>query len=100
MCLTVGIWITKSLTAFFDEGIFFASRLKKNSVVRTIQTFSVREGSTITSDAMVVIGITQKRTENVFRLIETTDTQGNPIPIITNRFDLEGEEIGNIYRSR
>lgn len=49
---------------------------------------------------MVVIGTTQKRTENVFRLIETTDSKGNTIRIVTNRFDLTAEEIGDIYRSR
>lgn len=85
---------------FFDEGIFFASRLKKNAVVRTIETFSIKEDSPILKDSMVVIGTPQKRTENVFRLIETVDSQGKPIQIITNRFDLSPEEIGGIYRSR
>lgn len=48
----------------------------------------------------MVIGIPQKRTENVFRLIETVDFKGNTIRIITNRFDLSAEEVGDIYRSR
>jgi IS4 transposase len=85
---------------FFDEGIFFASRLKKNAVCRVIETFSVRKESPIQSDAMVILGNPQNRTENVFRLIETEDSQGNPIRIITNRFDGSAEEIGDIYRSR
>lgn len=85
---------------FFDEGIFFASRLKRNAVIRTIEAFSVKEDSPILKDSMVVIGTPQKRTENVFRLIETVDSQGKSIQIITNRFDLSPEEIGGIYRSR
>lgn len=85
---------------FFDEGIFTASRLKKNAVIRTIETFSIKEGSPILKDSMVVIGTPQKRTENVFRLIETVDSQGKFIQIITNLFDLSAEEIGGIYRSR
>jgi IS4 transposase len=85
---------------FFDEGIFFASRLKKNAVFRTLETFQMTEGSPIKSDSMVVCGTTQSRTENVFCLIETVDSKGNEIRIITNRFDLSAEEIGDIYRSR
>jgi IS4 transposase len=49
---------------------------------------------------MVVCGTTQTRTEIVFRLIETVDSKGNEIRIITNRFDLSAEEVGEIYRSR
>lgn len=85
---------------FFDEGIFFASRLKKNAVVRTLESFQVPDGSPIKTDSMVVCGTTQSRTENVFRLIETVDSKGNEIRIITNRFDISAEEIGDIYRSR
>ena len=86
---------------FFDDGIFFASRLKKNSVVRTLaEHFTIPEDSSVTSDEMVVIGSTQKRMENVFRLVETVDSQGKEIRIITNRFDLSAEEISDIYRSR
>lgn len=85
---------------FFDEGIFFASRLKKNAVTRTIETFEVPKDSPILSDSMVLLGTPQKRTENVFRLIETVNSQGNLIRIITNRFDLDAEDIGDIYRSR
>lgn len=86
--------------SYCDKGIFFASRLKKNSIVRELIAFQVPEKSTILSDSMVVIGTTQKRTENVFRLIETTDSEENPVQIITNRFDLEAEEPGELYRSR
>lgn len=85
---------------FCDEGIFFASRLKKNAVIQTIETFPVAEESLVISDSMVVIGSAKNRTKNVFRLIKTVDSKGNVILIITNRFDLSAEEIGNIYRSR
>lgn len=49
---------------------------------------------------MVYIGTPQKRMENVLRLIHTQDSEGNPIAILTNRFDLEADEIGQIYRER
>ena len=83
-----------------DDGYFFVSRLKKNSVTREVHTFSVPSDSNILSDKMVYIGSTQKRCENIFRLLEVLDTKGNILCLITNRFDLKPEEISDIYRSR
>jgi hypothetical protein len=90
----------KKFDTYCDQGIFFASRLKKNALIHTIESFPVPEDSTIRSDSMVVVGTPQNRMENVLRLIETIDSEGNPIRIITNRFDLDSQEIGEIYRSR
>ena len=83
-----------------DDGYFFASRLKKNAVTREIQSFELPADSNVLSDKMVYIGTTQNRAENVFRLVEVTDTKGNILRLITNRFDLEADEISDIYRSR
>ncbi|WP_307330460.1 IS4 family transposase, partial [Evansella vedderi] len=83
-----------------DDGYFFVSRLKKNAVIREIESFSLPEDSTVLSDKMVYIGTTQKRAENIFRLLEVIDTKGNILRLITNRFDLSAEEISEIYRSR
>ncbi|MCK4261113.1 MAG: transposase, partial [Halanaerobiales bacterium] len=38
--------------------------------------------------------------KNPLRLIETRDTNDNPIIIVTNDFDLSTEEISMIYRKR
>jgi IS4 transposase len=38
--------------------------------------------------------------KNALRMIATSDSHGNPVRIITNRFDLTAEEIGEMYRSR
>ena len=92
---------TRRSDRYCDKGIFFASRLKKNAVIRTLETFSVAEEGPIMSDSMVSLSVPlNKRTENVFRLIETVDSKGNVIRLVTNRFDLSAEEIGHIYRSR
>src|SRR5699024_2567989 len=63
-------------------------------------SFSVPKDSTVSSDKMVYIGSTQNRTENVFRLLEVEDTKGNILRLITNRFDLEPDEVSEIYRQR
>lgn len=83
-----------------DDGYFFVCRLKKNAVIREVDTFPVPEGTNVLSDKMVYIGTTQNRAENVFRLLEVIDTKDNVLRIITNRFDLGPDEISDIYRSR
>ncbi|MDQ0175368.1 IS4 transposase [Bacillus chungangensis] len=49
---------------------------------------------------MVVLGTSQNRAENVFRILEVKDTKGTILFLITNRFDLPAEKISQIYRSR
>jgi|SRR5699024_138069 len=83
-----------------DDGLFFVSRLKKNAITRTIESFQLPNDSSVTKDKMVYLGTTQNRAENVFRLIEVFDTKGNTLRLITNRFDLSADEISDIYRSR
>lgn len=83
-----------------DDGFFFVSRLRKNAVIRVVQTLRCLEGSTAASDEMVLIGTTQNRAENVFRRIRVADSKGNPLELITNRFDIDADEIAELYRSR
>lgn len=83
-----------------DDGYFFVSRLKKNAVIREVESFSLLDDCKVLSDKMVYIGTTQNRAENVFRLLEVMDTKGNILRLITNRFDLSAKEISEIYRSR
>lgn len=65
-----------------------------------IETFEVNENSHIISDQMVVVGTTLTRSENYFRRILLKDSSGNKLVLITNRFDLSPEEIGEVYKSR
>jgi IS4 transposase len=83
-----------------DDGFFFVSRLKKNAVIRELESFRIPEKSLVISDKMVYIGTTQNRSDNVFRLLEVLDTKGNLLRLITNRFDIGADEISGIYRSR
>ncbi|WP_391207737.1 IS4 family transposase [Psychrobacillus sp. L4] len=83
-----------------DEGYFFVSRLRKNAVIRVLETFRLPEDSSVISDEMVVIGTIQNRAENVFRLIKVLDSKGNELHLLTNRFDLSADEIAELYKSR
>lgn len=83
-----------------DEGFFFLSRLRKNASIRVVYDFKVPENSSVLSDQMVLIGSTQSRAENYFRLLKVIDSKGNILHLITNRFDLEPDEISDMYKSR
>lgn len=83
-----------------DDGYFFLTRLKKNAVIRVMDDFSLPEDSSVLSDQMVLIGTTQNRAENVFRLLNVMDSKGNELQLITNRFDLSADEISDMYKSR
>ena len=47
---------------------------------------------------MVVIGTTQNRSENVFVLFKVLDSKGNELQLLTNRFDLDADEIAEIVQ--
>jgi IS4 transposase len=85
---------------YCERGIFFVTRTKKNAVIRPIESFALPADSGVLTDEMVVVGTQQKRMENVLRLIHSVDSEGNPVAILTNRFDLSADEIGQIYRER
>jgi IS4 transposase len=83
-----------------DDGYFFVSRLRKNAVIRVLETFDLPNDSSVLSDEMAVIGTTQNRSENVFRLLKVLDSKGNELHVLTNRFDVSADEIAELYKSR
>ena len=83
-----------------DDGFFFLSRLRKNATARVLEDFKLPADSSVQSDHMVLIGTTQNRAENVFRLLKVEDSTGNMLHLITNRFDLSAKEISEMYKSR
>lgn len=91
----------KKFDHYCQEGIRFASRLKKSALVEIMQEFPIKPGSVIKNDRMVILGkegITKMH--HPLRLIETVDSKGKEILIITNDFNLDAEEIADIYRYR
>jgi len=85
---------------YCQRGIRFVSRLKNNAVVEEMEERALPEAAKIDRDVKVTLGKGNKRMKNALRMIEITDSQGRPVRIITNRFDLTAEEIGDMYRSR
>lgn len=85
---------------YCEKRILFVTRLKENAIAQIMVKLDVKADSPIKSDSIVTLGQGQKRMRHPLRLIETEDTQGNPIRILTNVSDLSAEEIGDIYRHR
>lgn len=85
---------------YCNRGIRFVSRLKDNAVIEEVCELPKPEGTKTIRDVKVILGKGKKRMKNALRMIETTDSKGQPVRIITNRFDLTAEEIGEMYRSR
>jgi IS4 transposase len=83
-----------------DDGYFFLTRLRKNAIVREVYDFKLPDETTVLSDQMVLIGTTQNRAENYFRLLKVKDSKGNELHLITNRFDLSADEISEMYKAR
>lgn len=83
-----------------DDGFFFVSRLRKNAVTRVLEPFKLPKDSTVLADEIILIGTTQNRAENIFRLIKVLDSKGKELQLITNRFDLSADEIADLYKSR
>ncbi|MEC0147739.1 IS4 family transposase, partial [Paenibacillus alginolyticus] len=81
-------------------GIRFVSRLKNNALIEEVEELPVAARSNILRDVKVILGKGKKRMTHVLRMIETTDDKGKLVRIITNRFDLSADEIGDLYRSR
>lgn len=91
----------KKFDDYCENGILFASRLKKNALVEVVKKLPVTPGSKIKKDCIVILGKDGfTKMHHPLRYIETEDLEGNQIIIITNDFKMSAEEIGDIYRYR
>jgi IS4 transposase len=83
------------------NGIRFVTRLKANAEIQVIEEKTVSAGSTIRREAIVRLGNPQNyQMEHELRLIESVDTEGNLIVILTNDFQMTPEELSDVYRCR
>jgi hypothetical protein len=85
---------------YCERKIRFVSRLKDNAFVEEQEERPVPGGAADERDVTVILGKGNKRMKYPLRMIVTRDSQGRPVRIITNRFDLTAKEVGEMYRSR
>ncbi|QYK69495.1 hypothetical protein [Paenibacillus peoriae] len=61
-------------------------------MIEPLQSLEIPEDSKVTMDEWGLVGSTQKRMKHKLRMMETTDSQGNFLIPLTNRFDLSCDE--------
>jgi hypothetical protein len=87
----------KKFDDYCRTGIRFVTRLKANATFTVQQEFQLKPGSLIKQDCIVILGGPQTRMEYPVRLISTTDSEGNPVTIVTNDLTMDAEEISELY---
>jgi len=84
---------------YCEAGIRFVTRIKDNFIINILAEEPV--ANTDMTESIVLLG-NPKTTimHNKLRLIQTKDSKGNPVEIITNDFKLSAIEISETYRIR
>ncbi len=85
------------------QGVFFVSRLRKNSEYAIVERQPVRKGTGVTSDWTIrLTGQKSRRVElSNLRLVGYRDPEtGKHYRFVTNRFDLSPKTIADIYQQR
>ncbi len=90
----------KQFDYYCDNQILFVTRLKENAIIEAMTELNVNPESAIKRDAIVFLGKNNRRMQCPLRLIETQDTEENPIRILTNVTDLAAVELADVYRHR
>ncbi len=88
----------KQFDHYCKNQILFVTRLKENAIVEVMTELDAND--LIKRDSIVFVGKGQKRMKHPLRLIETEDTEGNSIRILTNVTDLTATELADVYRYR
>lgn len=78
---------------YCENGISFATRLKSNARIEPLDSLEIPENSSVSEDIIVRVGSQQKKMKHVLRMVQTEDSQGNLLFLVTNRFDLSCDEI-------
>ncbi|WP_070121438.1 IS4 family transposase [Bacillus marinisedimentorum] len=85
---------------YCEKGISFITRLKENAVYDILSTQRVANDEVTKRDAEVKLGGNYNQMKYSLRLIETTDSTGERVLILTNCFHKSALEIGDLYRQR
>ncbi|MGO4179671.1 transposase [Paenibacillus sp. TAF43_2] len=64
-----------------------------------LETLEVKSESSVSEDVIVRVGSQQMSMKHRLRMVQTEDSQGNLLYLVTNQFDLMYDEISDIYRS-
>lgn len=84
------------------EGVYFVTRLKRNTLFQVIEERVPPSGRHILSDDLIVLtGQGAKKCPDTLRLVRAVDPEtGEKIDILTNNLELGASTISGIYRER
>ncbi|MFC0298206.1 IS4 family transposase, partial [Geobacillus jurassicus] len=82
-----------------EEGISFITRLKDNAIVE-VWNEQRPDDESIMRDQEGVLGTNKTKMKHPLRLIQTKDSEGTVIVLVTNCFDRSAKEIADLYRCR
>ncbi|KQO04682.1 hypothetical protein ASF12_14240 [Paenibacillus sp. Leaf72] len=75
------------------DGIWFVTRLKSNTHIEPLKELVIPDDSVVSADWHVRIGSQQKKMKSVLRMVQTHDSEGNLLFLVTNRFDLSKQYV-------
>jgi hypothetical protein len=84
---------------YCDAGIRFVTRLKENALIEILEQELIAD-TNMTENIVLLGNPKTTRMKHRLRLINTRDSEGNQIIILTNDFKLDAFEISEIYRLR
>ncbi|ANB59679.1 IS4 family transposase [Anoxybacteroides amylolyticum] len=82
-----------------EEGISFITRLKDNAIVE-VWNEQRPDDESMMRDQEGVLGTNKTKMKHPLRLIQTKDSEGTVIVLVTNCFDRSAKEIADLYRCR
>lgn len=91
----------RKFDTYCERDIRFVTRLKGNAIVEVATELPVDPTGPIKKEQIVYLGKEgPNKMRHPLRLLETTDSEGKRVIIITNDFKLKAIEIADIYRYR
>lgn len=91
----------KWFASLTKQGVYFVTRQRWNSHFEVEKELSVRPGSDIQSDQIVMLGHRSYRTGvSVRRIVKRDPETGKELVFLTNKLDLAANTIAEIYRDR
>ncbi|WAH38872.1 IS4 family transposase [Alicyclobacillus dauci] len=92
----------RKFDAYCNHSVRFVTRLKDNSAIHeVVEERAITQDSPVIREALVRLGSYPNYVmTHPLRLIQTTDSKGNLVTILTNDLTLEAKEICDIYRQR
>lgn len=80
-------------------GIRFVTRIKDNFIINIIEKKPV-DGTNMTESRVILGDPKNTQMAHELRLIQTVDSKGSLVVILTNDFKMSAQEISDIYRNR